>query len=123
MSWHQIPDGNGSMTIRSSSSRSTGGWPSMPVSAAQNAEVQLMELKGNRRQLTITPAEPRLDPQSSRWLEAVPGLVPQVVAAITPRRDSDAVQGLGLIDEGGDGGGLCAVRMASCSYRLQAHRG
>jgi hypothetical protein len=37
MSWYQTQDGSGSMTTRSSSSRSTGVWPSMPVSAVQNA--------------------------------------------------------------------------------------
>ena len=37
MSWYQTQDGSGSMQTRSSSSRSTGVWPSMPVSAVQNA--------------------------------------------------------------------------------------
>ncbi len=37
MSWYQTQDGSGSMPTRSRSSRSTGVWPSMPVSAVQNA--------------------------------------------------------------------------------------
>ncbi len=37
MSWYQTQGGSGSMTTRSSSPRSTGVWPSMPVSAVQSA--------------------------------------------------------------------------------------
>src|ERR1035441_1269888 len=35
MSWYQMYDGSGCMPIRSSSSRSTGVWPSIPVSDVQ----------------------------------------------------------------------------------------
>jgi len=37
MSWYQTQDGSGLMQTRSSSSRSIGVWPSMPVPAVQNA--------------------------------------------------------------------------------------
>lgn len=62
MSWYQTQDGSGSMTTRSSSSRSTGACPSMPVSAAQNAISPVSGRCDVHRRTSVSMTWPRSAP-------------------------------------------------------------